>query len=133
MVQGGASGSPVFLSESGEVVGVLYAGLNDARITLRRNAASPDRESEPEPILYTVPTNISYVVPSHYIRTALDQLKQFIVSPDDARTIEEMLQNAQFNNALRGRRWGQWGVRQVDPRAEVDRVSSLSRVRIQEL
>src|SRR5260370_8790405 len=53
MVQGGASGSPVFLSESGEVIGVLYAGLNDPRVTL----LTPD--------LYTVPTNIRYVVPSH--------------------------------------------------------------------
>jgi S1-C subfamily serine protease len=131
MVQGGASGSPVFLSESGEVVGVLYAGLNDTRLALGKGGAS-SQESQPEPIVYTVPTNISYVVPSHYIRTTLEQLTQFVTPPSDAKTIDEMLQNAQFNNALRGRRWAQWGVRQVDPRAEAHRVSSLSRLKPQD-
>lgn len=68
MVQGGASGSPVFLSDSGKVIGVLYASLNDFRIALRSPTGTSD--STPEPIVYTVPTNISHVVPSHYIRTA---------------------------------------------------------------
>jgi S1-C subfamily serine protease len=132
MVQGGASGSPVFLSQTGQVVGVLYAGLNDARVALRRNSASPEQESAPEPILYSVPTNISYVVPSHYIRKALEQLPgQLPAMPNDAKTIEEMLQNAQFHNALRGRQWARapWTLRQVDAEAEKQRVSALSRIK----
>jgi hypothetical protein len=113
MAQGGASGSPVFLSDSGEVLGVLYAGLNDISCTLR------DKD------IYTVPTNISHVVPSHYIRGALEGLPQLETAPD-ARTIEEMLHNAQFNNALAGGR--QWSIRQVDPHAEVVRTASLCRL-----
>jgi len=115
MVQGGASGSPVFLSESGEVVGVLYAGLNDPRETLRNQD------------LYTVPTNISYVVPSHYLHRSLEELEKLnqMKAPSDARTIEEMLHAAEFNNALQGRHWE---IRQVDPQAEAERVSTVSRL-----
>jgi S1-C subfamily serine protease len=115
MVQGGASGSPVFLSDSGEVVGVLYAGLNDPRVTLHNQD------------LYTVPTNISYVVPSHYLRMALRELEQLgeMNAPSDAKTIEEMLEGAEFNNALLGRRWH---FRQVNPETEGARVATLSRL-----
>lgn len=108
MVQGGASGSPVFLSDSGAVIGVVYGGLNDQRVTYVTSQNGPGNSDEHHH-LYTVPTNISYVVPSHYIRSAiegfekLDQLK----TPSDARTIEEMLEGATFNNALHGRQWGQ--------------------------
>jgi S1-C subfamily serine protease len=127
MVQGGASGSPVFLSETGKVVGILYAGLNDARQGWRAGTEPPD-QTVPQPFVYTVPTNISYVVPSHYIRTALDGLGKIGLPTNDGKTLDEMLQNAQFNNALRGRQWLQWSIRQVDPEAEVERVSSLARI-----
>jgi S1-C subfamily serine protease len=117
MVQGGASGSPVFLSETGKVVGILFAGLNDPRMTLA-----------PQQIVYTVPTNISYVVPAHYIVTALEHINPFLKPSADAKSIEEMLDNARFNNALVGRQWAQWGIRQVDSHAESARVTSLCRV-----
>jgi hypothetical protein len=126
MVQGGASASPVFISESGQVIGVLYAGLNDRAVTFRN--ATGDSGDVPEPIFYSVPTNISYVVPSHYIRNALGTLSEQLpgfATPSDAKTIEEMVQNAQFNNALHGR---QWHLREVDPQSEAQRVSTLSRV-----
>jgi S1-C subfamily serine protease len=115
VVQRGASGSPAFLSESGEVVGVLYAGLNDPRITLGTQN------------LYTVPTNISYVVPSHYLHRTLEELEKLneLEAPSDARTLEEMLQGATYNNALESR---QWEIRQVDPQAEAAKVSTVSRL-----
>jgi S1-C subfamily serine protease len=115
MVQGGASGSPVFLSESGQVIGVLYASLNDSSVSRGND-------------VYTVPTNISYVVPSHYLRRSLEKLPQRakLAPRSDAKTIEEMLQSGQLNNALEGGR--QWSIRQVDPQAELGRVSALSRL-----
>lgn len=74
MVQGGASGSPVFISESGKVVGVLYAGLRD--IT---NEAAP--------------TNISYVVPTRYVQNVLGEIdgSPDFKMPQDAVTFGEML------------------------------------------
>jgi S1-C subfamily serine protease len=128
MVQGGASGSPVFSSDSGHVIGVLYAGLNDRRATLAADTPTAGDQAEPKPIFYTVPTNISYVVPSHYISKAMEQLPQFITPRTNEQTIDEMLQNAQFNNALQGRRWAKCGMRQVDPRTEAERVKTLSRL-----
>lgn len=80
MTQGGASGSPVFLSESGRIIGVLYAGLNDIEQTMKKD-------------VYRVPTNISYVVPSHYIIKILGDLDTLpgIHPPEDALSIEQML------------------------------------------
>ena len=107
MVQGGASGSPVFLNETGRVIGILYAGLTDTGVAFRNPSA--DGKAAAEPIFYTVPTNISYVVPSHYIRTALEllpkRLSEFMTPPSDTKTIDEMLQNVQLHNALEGRHW----------------------------
>jgi S1-C subfamily serine protease len=113
MVQGGASGSPVFLSESGDIIGVLYAGLNDPRVTLRNQD------------VYTVPTNISYVVPSHYLRECLSRLEGQLTPPNDAKTIEQMLEGATFSNALHGRRWG---IRKVNPQAEAARMSTVDKL-----
>ena len=62
MVQGGASGSPVFQWESGKVLGILYAGLKDScYFSINNNYYSA-------PML---PTNISYVIPSYYITKIL--------------------------------------------------------------
>jgi len=58
MTQGGASGSPVFLPDTGDVVGVLYAGLSDL-----------DRTQGGD--VHRLPTNISYVVPAHAVRKTL--------------------------------------------------------------
>ena len=85
MTQGGASGSPVFLPESGKVIGVLYAGLNDIDHTYLEN----------KEILYNKPTNISYVIPSHLINESLKSVennKNFKL-PDDALSIDEMIES----------------------------------------
>src|SRR5262249_48268218 len=55
MAQGGASGSPVFNPEIGDVLGVLYAGVFDT-----------DRH----------PTNYSWAVPSHFLVHSLNQIVQ---------------------------------------------------------
>lgn len=59
MTQGGASGSPVFDVRTGNVIGVLYGGLQDA-------VSLPELQSIP------TPTNISYVVPYKFITRLLD-------------------------------------------------------------
>jgi len=68
MAQGGASGSPVFYPDSGAVAGILYGGLLDSH----------------QVDSHQVPTNISYVVPSHYIN----------------HLIKEMLENPEFKNSV---------------------------------
>jgi S1-C subfamily serine protease len=55
MVQGGASGSPVFSQETGDVLGIVYASLNDIR---------DDGKS-------LVPTNYTYAVSSNVIQVGL--------------------------------------------------------------
>jgi S1-C subfamily serine protease len=96
MTQGGASGSPVFLCETGAVIGVLYAGLHDIDLTLAKK----------DP--YRLPTNISYVVPAHYISWSLAeamkvpgmQLKQ------DSPTLEDMLAVCERRNVFTdGKTW----------------------------
>jgi len=78
------------------VVGALYANLNDTRV------ASYRTEGGLEPLPYTVPTNISYVVPSHYIRTALEQIPKQVPELaavlSEAKTIDELLENARVND-----------------------------------
>jgi S1-C subfamily serine protease len=117
MSQGGASGSPVFLCDTGDVVGVLYGGLNDYALTLK------DKD------VHKVPTNISFVVPSHYLVRSLKEFegKEDTQPPSDAKTIDEMLKNAEFRNALEEDR--DWVIKKVDPKAEAARVSKLTRVR----
>ncbi len=80
MTQGGASGSPVFLPDTANVVGVLYASLSDFGVTKGRD-------------IYRLPTNISYVVPSHFIVTMLNNIKgdPNFKLPEDAMTIDEII------------------------------------------
>ena len=100
MTQGGASGSPVFEPESGEVVGVLYAGLNDVGMTQEQDS-------------YRIPTNISYVVPAHLLRIGFTDFSKN-VQPHvaaDLETIDEMVAKAQLVNILEKGR--QWEVREI--------------------
>jgi len=116
MTQGGASGSPVFSSETGCVLGVLYGGLRDLNVTIKTK----------EP--YWVPTNISYVVPSHYLKNLLEQVvNEPDLQPDaGAKTIDQMLAASELVNAYeRGRNWTK---RQVDPQTEADRVREVVRL-----
>lgn len=84
MVQEGASGSPVFLPDSGEVVGVVCSRrLDHGEVLLKL----------PKPIYVTVPTNFSHVVPSHFLQLIVDEwaedLMKFI--PGDAPNIADVL------------------------------------------
>ncbi|MCH7549001.1 MAG: trypsin-like peptidase domain-containing protein [Candidatus Krumholzibacteriota bacterium] len=97
MSQGGASGSPVFHAETGDVIGVLYGGLNE-----------PFEEG---PVRYVAPTNISYVVPAHYIASALDMMRSEghpAVTPQ-TRTLDELVSSARINN-MRDNPLGPWRI-----------------------
>ena len=79
MVQGGASGSPVFSWKNGKVLGVIFSGLDDYDFISKKN-------------VHRTPTNISYVIPSHYIIKGLKSLQQKKVTlPSDAISFKEML------------------------------------------
>ncbi len=116
MTQGGASGSPVFMCDSGSVIGVLYAGLNNFVVSLKKDD------------LYAMPTNISYVVPSHYIIKMLNELERHpeIQSPSDAMTIDDMIATTQVVNRFEKER--DWIVTGLDPVAEAEIVTPLKQL-----
>jgi len=85
MVQGGASGSPVFLPGDPAVIGILNAGLIDFRRTETNQ-------------FYEVPTNISYVVPGHLLAHVLEKIKNDpnFVLPPDTKSLQDILDTAEF-------------------------------------
>jgi len=113
--QGGASGSPVFDPTSGRVAGVLYAGLNDIGLTKDND-------------LYRIPTNISYVVPSHVIRAGLTEIAKnpSFVAPPDAQTVDEMFENAVLVDVLEKGR--QWQIREMKPKNQASDVPPIKEV-----
>ena len=90
MVQCGASGSPVFLPETGEVIGAIHSKRMD------HSELSLDL---PEPITVPVPINFSHVVPSHYLKDMIekstDKLMPFVTN--SAPSIDEVLDNVPKN------------------------------------
>ncbi len=95
MIQGGASGSPVFSGESGEVIGIMYASLIDYSIT----------ESGKDSL--AIPTNISYAIPSYYVATGLKYTESAL--PSDAMTIIELLEyKAKHEGVIDGFAGGAW-------------------------
>lgn len=60
VTQGGASGSPVFLPGTGEVVGIVYAGLNEPAQTIAKD-------------IYTRPTAITYGLPAAFIDISIKE------------------------------------------------------------
>lgn len=70
MAQGGASGSPVFLPETGKIVGILYAGCEDRFETT--DQISEKVVSAVHHHSYSQPTNMSYAVPARLIDVALN-------------------------------------------------------------
>ena len=118
MTQGGASGSPVFFPDSEEIIGVLYAGLNDIKRTM---LILPKDKKERDPSthfhFYRLPTNASYVVPSHYIERMLDNILKDnkIKLPEDTPSLNDILKNAQFIERKRGekRKYAIWGKEDV--------------------
>lgn len=85
MVQGGASGSPVFLTNDPAVIGILYGSLIDSKKT---------KENE----LYEVPTNISYVVPGHFLAHVVEKIRKDpnVKLLPDTKSLQEILDAAKF-------------------------------------
>src|SRR5260221_160606 len=79
MVQGGASGSPVFLSDTGNVMGVVYASRLD--------------EDRTEQVRYVVPTNFCHVAPSHFLLRILTENTSRLMEslPADAPNLDEIV------------------------------------------
>ncbi len=86
MVQGGASGSPVFLSSSGVVIGILNSSLNEMRTT---------EINKTEKLNYSVPTNISYVDSFHHLNKTLDIVlkAKHLEPPEDAPTLHYLIEH----------------------------------------
>lgn len=77
----GQSGSPVFLPETGEVVGILYGGLPETAFT---------KTNDDE---YLKPTSITYVLPAGQIEESIKESKKMpdFQLPDDTLSLEEIL------------------------------------------
>ncbi len=69
MTQGGSSGSAVFRPETGEVVGMVYAGLHEIRML----SSPKDRNGF---MAYKNSTTLTLAVPTNYIRSLVDKLDQ---------------------------------------------------------
>ena len=88
---GGASGSPVFLSENGRVIGILNAGLIETRPTYSKVGNQLQISGFTQG-----PTNFTYVVPAYYIANTLRQIagdKRFAL-PADTPTLQEIIQRS---------------------------------------
>jgi len=77
MVQGGASGSPVFDPATSAVLGMVSSGLYDFLGN--------------DNIVYKVPTNISYAVPANYLRLSMKALNTISPLPDDTLSLDELV------------------------------------------
>lgn len=99
MIQRGASESPVFLPDTGAVVGTLFASLGEPTPIF-----GPDDDGKPKFIgMVRLPTSHSHAVPSHYLSHVLANfLKDPVFRvPDDAQTIDEILAKAELVNGFR--------------------------------
>ncbi|NPU64588.1 trypsin-like peptidase domain-containing protein [Bradyrhizobium sp. 83012] len=88
MAQGGASGSPIFNVQTGEVLGALYAGVFD----LIQEEDGKQRRA---------PTNYTYGVASHYIINALPQLltnEMCKRAAEDSKPIQQVFEEQQGLN-----------------------------------
>ena len=80
MVQPGASGSPAFTPDSGDVIGVLYGSIFDFGRTQQKD-------------VHHIPTNFSLVVAAHYLKRTIADTESNIVKtvPQDTATIDELI------------------------------------------
>src|ERR1700686_3832045 len=93
---GGASGSPVFLTDSPKVIGILNAGLMASNLTIGKI------QDKPPPIGATQPaTNFSYVVPASWMSGSAEAIKANAAFklPDDTLSLDEMIKKAKFEIA----------------------------------
>ncbi len=100
MIQGGASGSPVFIPETGAVVGTVYASLGEPSLVWD---VTDDGQKKPIGIV-KLPTAISHVVPAHYLLRFLNDIRNRPESlpPEDAKTIEEMIAGSKLVSRFSG-------------------------------
>jgi S1-C subfamily serine protease len=100
MIQGGASGSPVFMPEAGAVVGIMYASLGEPSLVWR---ITDDGKKERIGFV-RLPTAISHAVPGHYLMHFLNDLGNHpeFLPPEDALTIEEMIAKAKLVSRFSG-------------------------------
>lgn len=94
MSQGGASGSPVFLTDDARALGVLNAGLEE-----RTKSFIVNHRGDVENRDYVnVPTNLSYVVPAYFLSSFLETIRedQRFQLPADTKTLHEILQTSSF-------------------------------------
>ena len=105
MTQGGASGSPVFLPDSEEVIGVLYGGLEDIKKTISLGRRDGIIDPSLHTHLYRTPTNASYVVPAHYVTKVMNQMKddKQLELPPDTPSLTELLNTAELVSKKRGK------------------------------
>jgi hypothetical protein len=97
MSQGGASGSPIFNKDDGEVLGALYAGVFDLEVggdqTIKR-----------------IPTNYTYGVASHFIVNTLPKIlarSEFKQVRDLSPTLRETFAQAAPVNMITGEKMPQ--------------------------
>jgi hypothetical protein len=91
MSMGGASGSPVFLSENGRVIGILNAGLTQP-VPLYTKVHNSLQATG----LVQTSTNFTYVVPAYYIASTLKHLRgdtRFALPPGTP-TLQEIIQRS---------------------------------------
>jgi len=116
MVQGGASGSPIFACDTGKVIGMISSAVYN-RLPLG------------EKISYRVPTNISHAIPSHYIINFMKHiLKDY---PDrlstEVETLDQIFKNNEKIVITPGE--GHPGtVRKVESETEKERISKVLKI-----
>ncbi len=100
MIQGGASGSPVFIPETGAVVGTVYASLGEPSVVL---GVTDDGQKKAIGFV-RLPTAISHAVPAHYLLQFLNDFHNHpeFQLPEDAKTIEEMIAGAKLVSHFSG-------------------------------
>jgi S1-C subfamily serine protease len=101
MQQGGSSGSPIFRTADGAVIGMMSSGV------IERKMAQSDQAS----LVYTVNTNISIAEPSGIIRTALDELHVQMPKPDTSiLTLAELRAKHPLGAIPQDLTWDSWRV-----------------------
>jgi hypothetical protein len=93
MIQGGASGSPVFLPESGSVIGMLHSSAVDLDSTQNiRPAAPPSAGLTSHDHLVTVPTNLSFALTAKVIKACLHTpAVAGLVLPKDCEAFDDLV------------------------------------------
>jgi len=102
MQQGGSSGSPIFRTADGSVIGMMSSGV------IERKIAQSDQAS----LVYTVNTNISIAEPSRVIKAALDEYRKLArTAPENLPTLAELRAKHPLGSVPQDLTWDSWRVR----------------------